>query len=130
MHRRNPRSTNNDTHEKNTHTTTHYEKSLFNFLHFLAKNIFILFLYSVGICNINNTVTFYACHVLNLIVGRQHGNDTDLVGVTCSWAGAQRLRVEQEQYPRTASQIGLLASGGTGLGSERPMQRPKDDRCS
>ncbi|KRY42790.1 hypothetical protein T01_4772 [Trichinella spiralis] len=43
-------------------------------------------------------------------------NDTDLVGVTCPWAGAQRSRVNQEQYPRTASQIALLASGAHRVG--------------
>ncbi|XP_003369199.1 putative succinate--CoA ligase [Trichinella spiralis] len=47
-------------------------------------------------------------------------NDTDLVGATCPGAGAQRSWVKQEQYPRTAGQIALLTSGGTGLGSEGP----------
>ncbi|KRX33810.1 hypothetical protein T05_13206 [Trichinella murrelli] len=47
-------------------------------------------------------------------------NDTNLVGATCPRAGAQRSRVKQEQYPRTTGQIALLASGGTGLRSERP----------
>ncbi|KRZ96473.1 hypothetical protein T08_15845 [Trichinella sp. T8] len=47
-------------------------------------------------------------------------NDTDLVRVTQPWAGAQWSRVEHEQCPRTAGQIAILASGGTGLGSARP----------
>ncbi|KRX12474.1 hypothetical protein T07_14875 [Trichinella nelsoni] len=57
-------------------------------------------------------------------------NNTDLVGVTWPRAGAQKPRVGQEQYPRTAGQIAIWASGGTKLGGREALCCAPIDRRS
>ncbi|KRZ81373.1 hypothetical protein T08_16473 [Trichinella sp. T8] len=52
-------------------------------------------------------------------------NNIDPVCVTWPRGGTQKSRVGQEQYPRTAGQIAIWASGGSESGSERPPAAPR-----